>query len=285
MEYEIDSKILRKVQLTQLDILIEFDRLCRKNNISYQLFAGTLLGAIRHEGFIPWDDDIDVAMTRNDYEKFLKICNEELNSNYFLQNYSTDPKFFRQFSRIRKNNTRYVQKHYKDIDIHHGIFMDVFPLDDVMPNKITEEIRYKILLFFSVANRIRNVGVFPNANILKQIVGKLIQLTNIIVDKSTFENIERSIMKRYEQNHSNHMTLLTDALEQKSYKRFLIGKEDFYDVIYWNFEGYKFPIPKEYDYVLTNIYGDYMTPPPQEQQKPHHGIVEINFDTTSKIEN
>ena len=92
MEYnELDVGI-RDVQMIQLEILLEFDRICRKNNIKYQLFAGTLLGAVRHKGFIPWDDDIDVCLLRDDYEKFLDVCLRDLDPGFFLQTYETDEK-------------------------------------------------------------------------------------------------------------------------------------------------------------------------------------------------
>ena len=96
---------LREIQLVQLQILTEFDRICKKNDINYQLFAGTLLGAVRHKGFIPWDDDVDVCMLRSEYDRFLEIAQQELDPDYFVQNTYTDPEYYNIFTRIRKNGT------------------------------------------------------------------------------------------------------------------------------------------------------------------------------------
>ena len=93
MEYGNFNINLKELQNIQMEILVEFDRICKKNNIKYQLFAGTLLGAIRHKGFIPWDDDIDVCMLRKDYIKFLNACESDLRENYFLQTFETDEQY------------------------------------------------------------------------------------------------------------------------------------------------------------------------------------------------
>ncbi|NMA48498.1 MAG: LicD family protein [Tissierellia bacterium] len=278
MDYEIESNTLRKAQLVQLEILIEFDRICKINNLSYQLFAGTLLGAIRHKGFIPWDDDIDVAMVRSDYEKLLDICKNDLKTDYFLQNYSTDPNFFRQFSRMRKDNTKYIQKGYKDIDMHHGIFIDIFPLDNVKPNSIVENIRCKILLILSRLNTIRNKGVSPKSNIFKRVIGILIKSSNILIHKSVHDKIETKIMKIFNDKDTGYLNHLTNGTTKVRFERFLMKEEDFHDIIDWEFESLKFPIPKNYDNHLKNMYGDYMKLPPKEKQKPHHGIIELIVD-------
>jgi len=107
---------LRDIQLTQLEILLEFDRICKKHRIQYHLFAGTLLGAVRHKGFIPWDDDIDVCMLRSEYDRFLSVYTTELADAYFLQNSYTDPSYYNIFSRIRKNGTFFDQPTYTEFN-------------------------------------------------------------------------------------------------------------------------------------------------------------------------
>jgi lipopolysaccharide cholinephosphotransferase len=118
---ETEDKNNRKVQLIELEILLEVDRICRKNDIKYQLSGGTLLGAVRHQGFIPWDDDIDIIMLRNDYNKFIALCKIELNNSYFLQIPETDDKTPSLYAKIRKNNTAYISYEYRNINYHHGI--------------------------------------------------------------------------------------------------------------------------------------------------------------------
>ena len=100
---------LKRVPLAHLDLLLEFDQICRLYNINYYLIGGSALGAVRHSGFIPWDEDIDVGMYRHDYEHFLEVCNRELNEEYFLQSFETDPTYTGQFAKIRVNNTIFLE--------------------------------------------------------------------------------------------------------------------------------------------------------------------------------
>src|SRR5699024_6110897 len=165
----------RKAQMIQLEILKEFDRFCKEHNIKYQLYAGTLLGAIRHKGFIPWDDDIDIAMTRDQYERFLeKYINNE---RYFLQNFQTDYNYFRQFSRLRKNNTVFRQEQYSNLDIHHGIFIDIFPLDNVEETYDKEKYRLSTNSVLRKINIIRNKNVnLDNITLSKQALFFIIKI-------------------------------------------------------------------------------------------------------------
>src|SRR5690554_4796206 len=101
MEYSYLGVNLKAIQSIQVEILLEIDRICKKNDIRYQLFAGTLLGAVRHKGFIPWDDDIDLAMLREDYDKFIQVCKYDLDNKYFLQTYETDPQYTFTFGKVR----------------------------------------------------------------------------------------------------------------------------------------------------------------------------------------
>ena len=277
MEIDIvNPEILREVQLVQLEILLEFDRIAKRENIHYQLFSGTLLGAIRHKGFIPWDDDIDIAIDRNDYEKFCLIAEKNLDNNFFLQSYKTDKNFYRQFSRLRKDNTKYLQIRYKDIDMHHGIFIDLFPMDCVKLNNLGEWIRCKILFCTSKINHVRNQKnkkwPFP-----RNILAAFIRLTNLVINKNNFEKLETALMKIFNSEKTDFLNHLTNGVTKTRFQEYLISKKDFYDTIDWEFEGYKFPIPRNYDKYLTSIYGDYKSLPPLSERKPHHGVAEITL--------
>ena len=126
----IDPETLRKAQLIMLDMLIGFDAICKKHQLQYWLDSGTLLGAVRHQGFIPWDDDIDLSMPVEDYNKFLKIAKSELSSEIFLQTSQADKNFKFDYIKLRSNKASIVEFHEKDkqIKYHQGVFVDVFPM-------------------------------------------------------------------------------------------------------------------------------------------------------------
>lgn len=127
---EFTPERMRQMQLLQLDILKEFDRICRKHGLKYTLCGGSMLGAVRHKGFIPWDDDIDVTMLRDEYERFCAICRTELNQEkYFLQTMDTDPEYRLVYGRILLNGTAFVRAGQEHMKSRNGIFIDIFPRD------------------------------------------------------------------------------------------------------------------------------------------------------------
>lgn len=142
-EIKLTSSTLRKLQMVELDILLELDRVCRKNHISYFLCGGTLLGAVRHGGFIPWDDDIDVGFFRDDYEKFCQVFQRESDSSrYFLQTWKTDKYYRWNYGKIRRLGTEYIRSGQEHMKYKTGISIDIFPYD-YLP--INEELHQKIL--------------------------------------------------------------------------------------------------------------------------------------------
>ena len=273
---------IREIQKVQLEILLDFDRICKKHNIKYQLFAGTLLGAIRHNGFIPWDDDIDLCLTRDEYNKFIEISKQELNKEYFLQTYDTDRYYYKQLARIRKNNTLMLQDLYSGLDMHHGICISLMPLDNVVPGTLKGDfhrILYQLLLnIFSRINDTRSLdsckkrtGFKKNAKILLHYIFK-------IIPKKKTDSFHTKIACMFNNKETQYITHLTNGATKKRYYAYMMKREEFYDVIEGDFEGYKFPIPRNYHYLLSNLYGDYMKLPPEEKQKPHHGVVKISFN-------
>lgn len=126
----IDPNTLRQAQLIMLDMLVEFDAICTKHNLKYWLDSGTLLGAVRHKGFIPWDDDIDLSMPLEDYIKFIEIAKDELSENIFFQTTKTDTTFPFDYIKLRSNKAKIVEFHekYTDVKYHQGVFVDIFPM-------------------------------------------------------------------------------------------------------------------------------------------------------------
>ena len=127
----LSSKEFRKMQLMQLDMIKELDRVCRKHNIKYTIFGGTLLGAVRHKGYIPWDDDADIAMLREEYEKFKKVAHELDSKICYFQDHETDPNYRWGYAKLRRTNTKYVRVGQEHIKCKTGFFIDIFPMDDI----------------------------------------------------------------------------------------------------------------------------------------------------------
>ena len=134
------------VQRSIFSILVEFDRICKKHNIKYILDGGTLLGAIRHSGFIPWDDDADVAMLRSEYNKFCKVCKKELDSRFFLETKKVNKKYPYAFAKLRLNGTIYKENFLNNLDVHNGIWIDIFPIDKT--SKLTFRLQTKLSLIW-----------------------------------------------------------------------------------------------------------------------------------------
>lgn len=270
----MDKNLLRQVQLIQSEMLQDFSGFCKEYGLEYQLFAGTLLGAVRHKGFIPWDDDIDIAMPRKDYNKLMKFFEKSKQNTYFLQNYQTDPEFHRQFSRIRKNKTIYKQEDYATLNIHHGIFIDIFPLDDYFPDKFIDRLRTLILQVLNYVNIARVASRVQNQSLLKKLFWNILNIPNWLIPKKKFDEIYCSLLTLW-QDEGQYYTHLTDAIHRKGYDRFKISKRDFHNQA--EFEGQLYRGPKNYHKYLSNIYGDYMEIPPKEERVPHHGIKELKL--------
>jgi len=272
---------IEDVQKVQLEILIEFDRICRKNNIKYQLFAGTLLGAIRHKGFIPWDDDIDVCLLRIDYEKFIECCKIDLKSNYFLQYYDSDEKAILQFAKIRKNNTIFTNKTYQNTGMHNGIYIDVFPLDNVKPDSFKGKLQSKLfnLLYIINSSRMKNRAIYAKNRFNRAIRLMFCYILKIVPKKSIDKLIQKTLCM-FENENTKYVNHLTNGASKQRLEKYLRKKNTFYNIEYAEFEGHMFPIPENYHEVLTRNFGNYMELPPEEKRYSHHGIIEVNFDTT-----
>jgi lipopolysaccharide cholinephosphotransferase len=266
-----DKTYLRKLQLTELEILKEIHRICKKNDIKYYLIGGTLLGAVRHGGFIPWDDDIDIALPRKDYEKFCSVCEDELAPIYQIRNIKTDKGFWLNYSKIEKKNTIFVECGGTTITPKPGIFVDIFVLDKVpSENGFIKRIVTRLVKYTTAEIYYRQLN-----NSKRNIRSKLYFLPlSICRLKDLF------VVSNYLQN------LFTASSESGYYINYgsqYPGNKETYPIkafgspIEMKFEDGCFYVPEDYSYVLGHVFGsDYMQLPPEEK-RINHSPVEISF--------
>lgn len=265
----------KKIQALQFSVFKEFDTLCKKNNISYIVAYGSMLGAVRHSGFIPWDDDFDVAMLRSEYNRFIKAAEKEwgLESKVFLQNYNTDAYFPHTFTRIGLKNTLAVQKSWQFAKFDMPLFIDVFVYDKLPEKKYIRFFQRKLISFFMNLKRWKsgvhqtfklNNNSVPKKNILKLI--KSLPYDIGFLSIKTINKCQDQIQQwGFSSNKRSSYPYVANFYtgEKHNIENSICRFEDFKEVEYREFEGLKVPVPKTYDKILTNLYGDYMKYPPR----------------------
>ncbi len=252
------------MQGSLLEDLKEVDRVCKELGCTYFLAYGTLLGAVRHDGFIPWDDDIDIWMFRKDFDKFLAHAPEKLKDNYFLQNAMTDKHFnmLHIACKIRNDNTTLIEEW--DKKYHQGGFIDIFPLDYIgdEPEKF-HKLKKRCAFIQSLKMRIsfkELSGVKKYIRIMLQLIFKLVPM------KCLYKYIQRKIdlVRDNDKSSNSDVTTGLDDISKNMFK-----KEEFWPVRYHKFEDCEFMIPNNSDVILRNIYGNYMEFPDESQRIPH----------------
>jgi len=256
---------MNKIQEKSLELLVELTKICDKWNIPYFLVSGTALGAVKYRGFIPWDDDIDVAMLRRDYELFLSIAQSELPEWCFLQNYRTDPRFTQMFSKLRNKNTTFIEWGVQHLPINHGLYIDIFPIDGV-PERRAEK-----GLFF--LKRKLYSWIIYSGSAEKQDTKIRVKVRNRILrffgfHKRTAAALEKleKLCKTYPPESSMFWSGTGSFQGAHSY----MPKAYFGDGIWAEFEGIRVRVPEDYDAYFTHKYGNWREELPKERQKSHH---------------
>lgn len=250
--YEIE-----KMKMIELDALKEIKRICDKYKIQYFLDSGTLLGAVRHKGFIPWDDDIDVIMTMKNYKKFCKACKKELNPKYFLQNYKTDNTYI-PFAKIRVNGTTAMGLDEATMKHHTGIWVDIFPVVGI--NSIKELNRknkmntFRINLLKDDFFKARGENLDVKMRLLYKIPFGIRRFFASIIELYTCKDCKNTKFFGY------YFPIIKVLLDSK----YIAESVDV------QFEKCTFPAPVNWDGYLTTLYGDYMKLPPVEERKTVH---------------
>lgn len=264
---------LEQMRLVELKMLRELDKICKKHSIPYWLDGGTLLGAIRHKGFIPWDDDIDVGMLREDYEKFLEVAAFELPNDIFLQNWDTEKKFYLTMSKLRDKYSSIVEIDDRDLENHSGIFIDIFPFDYLPKNKYLKNIQ--MILFFILRclklevkpTQLKMKGIIGNRK-LKIVILTILQFVGKIIPKNLYKNLFKFTNKFFFKISPSQE--IGDGLVNPTYyKRSIRNIDKIFPLSTAIFENVEFPIPKDYDFYLKGLYNNYMELPPEEDRKIH----------------
>lgn len=269
---EISDIELKKIQVLILKYIDEF---CSNNDINYCLMYGSLLGSIRHNGFIPWDDDVDICMSRLDYNKFLALFPKDQTETFYVRSHSIDREFPFYFSKICiKGSHAYVPIDNQNFDV--GISIDLFPLDSIPVNKFN---RIKQGLMVKM-NRIKLIPHTIDYGVKRKLYKRfLINVLRFLYRKPAYYYIE--CMYKNIIDYNDDYRLVTEFMTPYG-KRAVFPKEWFNSLIRHHFEGALLPVPEKYDLILSQLYGDYMTPPPLEKQKSHHScrvFIDDNFES------
>lgn len=270
--YDGKLEIVHNILLTYL---LEIDRICKENNIKYFLAGGTLLGAVRHHGFIPWDDDADIMMLREDYDKFLRVADKHLSKRLFLQNSSTEKGNYNIFNKIRLNNTVFATKFSSKFpNMHNGIFIDILS-HDATGNHLWSQKIHLAITALSRSMVFRKWGKESlGINGKHPFFCKCFNLGMQLIPIRILESIQNFIICFY--NKFPNRDYLYDGMG-RNLKRGPFPKEWLNESIYVPFEGHLLPIPKEYDKYLTYLYGNYKQMIPASERKISHSIVWLDL--------
>lgn len=270
-----DIKIFQNKALEMYEY---FSKFCEENNLRYYVCGGACIGAVRHNGFIPWDDDIDVFMPRPDYEKLYKIWNNKGDlENYSLCRTDKNNNVYDGGTLLKDNNTTFINKHSIDKDIHHGYMLDIIPLDGCAPKGIKRSMQKIHAATYSLFN----VQRLPDNQ------GKIIRfLSKLILGVFRSKNIRYKIwksaekkMSKYDFDNSDYITELVTGFR---YMKNEYPKEVFNGFKMLDFEDTQVKVPNDYDKYLKMAFGDYMSLPPVEDRKPKHNVVFFDMNNSYK---
>lgn len=279
----IDPKTMEKIKEKQLEILTEFDEACKTIGLRYSLAFGTLLGAERHGGYIPWDDDVDIFMLRDDYEKFLELGPELLPENLFIQNYETEENYHNNFSKIINTSTTLKEPVHDMLDISDGVFIDVFPIDAAGSRKSTRLLNNLIICSLEYMRFLTTEKVIWNHK--KPIHIRLIRLffynVGTLLGNFRLNKLETYIRKRNNTNDNNftYCRYRRTALFENNMLDAFVDMDIFKNLKKVEFESRTFKAIEDTEQFLSLRYGeDYMELPPKEERVSRHEYVDIEID-------
>lgn len=280
---EIKGKLLADLQKLLLKTLVDFAMVCDKYGFYYSLCGGTALGAVRHKGFIPWDDDVDVFMIRAEYDRFLEIFDQELGDKYYIQSLETTPEYGISIAKIMVKDTVF-RTHEKPERKDCGVFIDICILENAPNNKLLRTLHGIGCLYFGFC--VSCIRFYEDRIVLHELYAnvekkamKAIEIKILIGRLLRFRSLKKWSLKYSKwnalcKNEKSHYVVCPTGI--KHYFGEIFPRDKYCVTTDIEFEGYTFKIIKEYDWALTRLYGDYMTLPPEEKREKHF-VLEIKL--------
>lgn len=242
------------VHARMLEIALEVKRICEEQGFKYSLYGGSVIGAVRHNGFIPWDHDIDMCMPRKDYDKFLRFMLKHPNEKIFFSNYKSEKRYPNSWGKVRLNNTVFLEKELASLtELHSGVFIDLHPIDNILPSLL--KLQVKLAMFWSCVGKVKSNLYTGSAK--KRAVYKMFSWLPYCVINA-FRGFAMKCFKPFKTKYVYKIAHPNGGV-------YPIKRETFEDLVMHKFEAFEFPIPENYHEFLTDRYGDYMQIPPESE--------------------
>ncbi len=266
---EFTKEELRALQLKGLEMLLYFKDFCDRHGLLFYFCGGCCIGALREKGFVPWDDDVDVFMPREDYEKLGRLWETEADTSRYSYCRSGKQVNYRNlFATVNDNTTTYIKPHQADLDVCHGLMMDILPLDGCPSGGFAR----KMQMFWALLYSIYNAQLVPyNHGKAVTLLGKL--MLAAVPFKSWRYRIWQFAERKMTKHRIQDCEFITELCSGPGYMKNRYPREAFDEAVYKEFEGYQMPVPKGYDAYLKIAFGEYMQRPPKEKQVVHHDVV------------
>ena len=274
-----EPQVLEHLQKLEMEILKDFLKICEEHNLEYIGYAGTGIGALRHKGFIPWDDDIDISMPRKDYEAFMKYVQEEMGDKYYVLNSDTDPNYPLATTRLCLRGTKFREWSMKDVDCEWGIFLDLYALDNAADGWFRYHWQMWSAWFWSkivILRALPRPYLYIKGLLAKIVTGLCIATHHTmkflhISQKWLIKKREKA-NRRYNDRETKRLAYFCDPLPYTN----TFDRYKTYPLRMLPFEDLELAFPNNLEELLTKMYGDYMTPPPDDKKKTHYPY-ELDF--------